>query len=129
MMLCCEWPRYSPDLPEKVVTAALSISGLYDLTEIVKVPSVNCDVRLNEKTALRVSPALMAPATDAPLFTAVGGDENEGFHIQNRLIAGRWGKTRRADIPCPRENHFTVLDRLCAPDSDLFKCALEMIEA
>jgi len=25
----------------------MSISGLYDLTEIVKVPSVNCDVRLD----------------------------------------------------------------------------------
>jgi arylformamidase len=128
-MLCCKWPRYSPDLPEKVVAAALSISGLYDLTEIVKVPSVNCDVRLSEKSALKVSPAFMPPATDAPLFTAVGGDENEGFHIQNRLIADRWERTRRADIPCPGDNHFTVLDRLCAPDSRLFKGALEMIAA
>jgi len=65
MMLCCEWPKYSPDLPKKVACAALSISGLYDLTEIVKVPSVNCDVRLDEKSALRVSPAFLPPATDA----------------------------------------------------------------
>lgn len=129
MMLCCEWPRYSPDLPEKVVAAALSISGLYDLTEIVKVPSVNCDVRLSEKSALKVSPAFMPPATDAPLFTAVGGDENEGFHIQNRLIADRWGKTGRTDISCPGENHFSVLDHLCSPNSGLFKGALEMIAA
>lgn len=129
MMLCCEWPKYSPDLPERVVSAALSISGLYDLTEIVKVPSVNCDARLTEKSALKVSPAFMPPATDAPLFTAVGGDENEGFHIQNRLIAERWGRTRQADFPCPGANHFTVLDRLCAPESDLFRGALRMMGA
>src|SRR5712691_9476491 len=73
MMLCCEWPKYSPGLPKKLVRAALSVSGLYALTEIVKVPSVNCDVRLDEKSALKVSPAFLPPATDAPLTTAVGG--------------------------------------------------------
>jgi len=59
MMLACRWPDYSPDLPKKVVSAAMSISGLYDLTEIVKVPSVNCDVRLNEESALKLSPAFL----------------------------------------------------------------------
>jgi len=127
MMLCCEWPKYSPDLPKKVVRAAVSISGLYDLTEIVKVPSVNCDVRLDEKSALKVSPAFLPPATDAPLTTAVGGEENEGFHIQNRLIGERWGSVRREDIPCPGENHFTVLDPLCNPESGLFKSVLKMM--
>lgn len=126
MMLCCEWPKYSPDLPKKVVRAALSISGLYDLTEIVKVPSVNCDVRLDEKSALKVSPAFLPPATDAPLYTAVGGEENEGFHIQNRLIAERWGKLRESDILCTGESHFTVLDLLCDPESSLFKSVLKM---
>jgi arylformamidase len=126
MMLACQWPKYSPDLPQRVVRAALSISGLYDLTEIVKVPSVNCDVRLDRKSALKVSPAFLPPATDAPLTTAVGGEENEGFHFQNRLIGRQWGKVHRADIPCPGENHFTVLDRLCDPESALFRSVLEM---
>jgi len=129
MMLCCAWPAYSADLPRKVVSAALSISGLYDLTEIVKVPSVNCDVRLTEKSALKVSPAFMPPPADAPLFTAVGGDENEGFHIQNRLIAERWREAVRADFPCPGANHFTVLDQLCAPESNLFRGAIGMASA
>jgi len=129
MMLCCEWPKYSPDLPKKVVRAAVSISGLYDLTEIVKVPSVNCDVRLDEESALKVSPAFLPPATDAPLHTAVGGEENEGFHIQNRLIAERWGRLRESDIPCPGENHFTVLDQLCDPESALFKSVLDTMKS
>ena len=127
MMLSCRWPSYSPDLPKKVVSAAMSISGLYDLTEIVKVPSVNCDVRLDERSALKVSPAFLPPATDAPLYTAVGGDENEGFHMQNRLIGERWGRVRQADILCPGANHFTVLDQLSNPESSLFKSLLKMM--
>lgn len=126
MMLCCLWSRYSADLPKKVISAALSISGLYDLTEIVKVPSVNGDVRLTEKTAPKVSPAFLPPATDAPFYTAVGSEENEGFHIQNRLIAEKWGKALRADIPCPGANHFTVLDQLCNPTTSLFKAVVSM---
>src|SRR3977135_4589538 len=98
MTLSCRWPDYSPDLPKKVVGAAMSISGLYALTEIVKVPSVNCDVRLDERSALKVSPAFLPPATDAPLYTAVGGEENEGFHMQNRLVGGRWRQgSKRSD--------------------------------
>jgi len=128
MMLACQWPRYSPDLPHKVVRGALSISGLYDLTEIVKVPSVNCDVRLDEASALRVSPAFLPPATDAPLYTAVGGEENEGFHLQNRLIIRRWSTVHRADTLCGGENHFTVLDRLCDRKSTLFRSILDMVD-
>jgi arylformamidase len=127
MMLCCLWSKYSVDLPQKVVSAAFSISGLYDLTEIVKVPSVNCDVRLTEKSALKASPAFLPPATDAPFYTAVGSEENEGFHIQNRLIAKKWGKVLRADIPCPGANHFTVLDQLCNPGTDLFSSVVNMV--
>ena len=129
MMLCCQWPQYAPDLPTKVVSSALSISGLYDLTEIVKVPSINNDVRLTVKSAVKVSPAFMPPATDAPFYTAVGGRENEGFHIQNALIAKRWGKARRADVPCPGENHFTILDELCRPESSLFGAVLQMMDS
>ena len=127
MMLSCRWPDYSPNLPKKVVRAAMSISGLYDLTEIVKVPSVNCDVHLDEKSALKVSPAFLPPATDAPLYTAVGGEENEGFQFQNRLIGEQWGKVRKTDIPCPGKNHFTVLDQICDPESRLFKAVFEMM--
>ncbi len=128
MMLSCRWRDYSPSLPSKVVSAAMSISGLYDLTEIVRVPSVNCDVHLDERSAREVSPAFLPPATDAPLYTAVGGEENQGFHIQNRLIGEKWGKVRRTDIPCPGKNHFTVLDQVCDPESGLFKAILEMMD-
>ena len=127
MMLACLWPVYSPDLPKKVVRAAMSVSGVYDLTDIVKAPSINGDVRLTENTAIEVSPAFLPPATDAPLYTAVGGKENEGFHIQNRLIGDRWKKVLRDDIACPGEHHFSVLDQLTNSSSALFKSVLRMM--
>ncbi len=127
MLLACLWPAYARDLPKQVVRGALSVSGVYDLREIVKVPTVNCDAKLTAQTAIAVSPALLPPATDAPLYTAVGGDENEGFHIQNRIIAEQWKRVRKADIACPGDNHFTVLDRLTDTKSPLFGTVRRMM--
>lgn len=127
MLLACLWPAYARDLPRKPVMGTLAISGVYDLREIVKVPTVNCDVKLTERSALVVSPAFLPPATDAPLYTAVGESENEGFHIQNALIAERWKRVHARSIVCRGDNHFTALDRLTQADSELFKTALRMM--
>jgi arylformamidase len=127
MMLTALWPKYASDLPAKTVLGGFSISGLYDLTEICKAPSINDDVRLDRKAALEVSPAFMPPATDAPLRTAVGEAENEGFHIQNRIIAERWKKVHKGDVTCSGDNHFTVLDRLADSAGVLNKAVLAMM--
>jgi arylformamidase len=127
MMLACLWPAYSRNLPHKVVQAAMSVSGLYDLRDIVKAPSINCDVRLTEPDAIAVSPAFLPPATDAPLYTVVGEKENEGFHMQNRLIADRWKPVHTSDLLCEGDNHFTVLDGLADNRSRLFRAVLGMM--
>lgn len=127
MMLACLWPVYSPDLPRKVVRAGLSVSGVYDLTEIMKTPSINGDVRLTEDAAIEASPAFLPPATDAPLYTAVGERENEGFHIQNRLIGEKWQKVLRADVFCPGAHHFSVLDQMTNPASAIFRAIMRMM--
>jgi arylformamidase len=127
MMLATLWPRYAADLPAKTVQAGFSISGLYDLEEIRRTPSINGDVRLDPASAREASPAFMPPATDAPLYTAVGEKENEGFHIQNRIIAERWKKVHRGDLVSPGDDHFTVLERLADPASALHKAVLAMM--
>ena len=33
----------------------------------------------------------------------------------------------KGEIPCPEDNHFTILERLADPDSVLFKSALRMV--
>lgn len=128
MMLATLWPVYAKDLPKKVVRGALAISGLYDLTEIAKTPFLKDDLRLSEKASIESSPGLMPPATDAPLYLAVGEKENDGFHFQNSLLGRKWKKILKEDIACPGDNHFTVLDRITRPDSPMFKAVMRMIE-
>ncbi len=127
MTLAAQWPKFAADLPSKVVQAALSISGLYDVRPVMQTPSVNVDIRLDPAQAQRVSPALMQPPTDAPLYTAVGGKEQSGFHDQEKLIRARWKSVVQEPIACPDDNHFTVLDRFCNPSSALFKRTLQMM--
>ncbi|MFO1320178.1 MAG: alpha/beta hydrolase [Burkholderiales bacterium] len=128
MMLAAQWPRYGADLPEKVVEAALSISGLFDLTPLLDVPSINNDIRLTEESAIKCSPAFMPPATDAPLHLAVGGREIEGFSQQHQIIKARWGKVIGEDVPCEKDNHFSILESFANPNSALFKSALRMMK-
>jgi arylformamidase len=127
MTLAAQWPRFAPDLPAKVVKAGLAISGLFDVEPVRNTPSVNVDVRLTPALAKRVSPAFMPPATDAPLYLAVGGKEQEGFHDQHKLMKRAWGSTVAGEFACPDDNHFTILGRLADRDSALFKGALKMM--
>jgi len=59
--------------------------------------------------------------------TPRGRGGKRGIYIQNRLIAEKWGRVHRRDIPCPGKNHFTVLDQVCDTDSGLFKAMLEIV--
>ena len=127
MTLAALWPKFAADLPKKVVQGSLSISGIYDVEPVMNTPSVNVDVRLDPQQARRVSPAFMPPATDAPLYTAVGGKEQAGFHEQNKLIRSQWKSIIKDDFACPEDNHFTVLDRFADPQSALFNGALTMM--
>lgn len=127
MMMSAIWPLVAPDLPSKVVCGGLAISGLYDLTELLNVPSINDDLRLDEAQAPKVSPIFYDATTDAPLYLAVGGKELPPFLEQNRAFGRHWKKVLASDIPCPDDNHFTVLERLAQPDSALFKGAMKMM--
>lgn len=127
MMMSAIWPLVAPDLPAKVVSGGLAISGLYDLTDLLHVPSINGDLHLDAVEARKVSPLFYEPTTDAPLYLAVGGNELPPFVEQNAAFAAHWKKVLAADIPCPDDNHFTVLDRLAQPQSAVFKGAIRMM--
>jgi arylformamidase len=127
MMLAALWPTYASDLPKKTVQAGFSISGVFDIAPIRHVPIVQNDVRLTDEVIARASPAYLPPATDAPLYTAVGGKENEGFHIQNRLIQSRWKKVHKADIACPGDDHFSILDKFGTAGTPIHRAALGMM--
>jgi arylformamidase len=120
MMMCAQWPVFDQRLPKDLWKGGLAISGVYDMRPLVEVDFLQADLRLDEETALRLSPAFMSPATRAPVMTCVGGQESGEFQRQNRLIAERWRAAFAGDIPMPRAHHFSVVDGLADQSSALF---------
>lgn len=127
MMLAARWNTYMPELPYNLVKGGLAISGIYDLEPLVHAPFVNADLKLDQSLARRLSPVRIPPATTAPLYTAVGGEESDEFKRQNALIASTWRFAFAGDIPMPGCNHLTVIERLADPHSTLFKGAINMM--
>jgi arylformamidase len=94
------------------VTAAVSISGVHDLRPLTLF-SFNSDFRLDDAQAERLSPALKAPQTSAPLLVAVGADETSEFVRQSQLMWDAWPGNRppgeEAMLAVPDRHHFSVV--------------------
>jgi arylformamidase len=129
MAMAALWPQYAADLPADLVKVGMSISGVHDLEPLVYAPFVNADLQLDVARARRLSPIHMPPATNAPLYTAVGGLESSEFLRQNRLLGKAWPDVFARDIPMPGFNHLTVVDELANPASPLFDAAMAMVRA
>ena len=78
---------------------------------------------------MKLSPAFMPPATRAPLLTCVGGDESSEFLRQNALLGARWRSVLAGDIAMPGKHHFSVVDALADPGSELFAAARRLMSS
>jgi arylformamidase len=122
MMLATDWPQSAPDLPPRLLSGAVTISGLFDLVPVSQAPFLRDDLRLDEPTARKLSPAFQQLRNDAPLLRAVGALESAEFHRQSELIATHWPQAcRHALLDLPGCNHFTAWEALTEPGSELFK--------
>ena len=128
MLMCALWPAFDRALPKDLWKGGLAISGLYDLRPLLDVDWLNGDLRLDGASALKLSPAFMPPATRAPLMTCVGGDESSEFLRQNELLGARWRNVLAGDIAMPGKHHFSVVDGLADPSSELFAAARRLIK-
>ena len=121
MLMCALWPVLDAQLPKDLWKGGLAISGLYDLRPILQVDWLNADLRLDEASALQLSPAFMPPATRAPVMTTVGGEESSEFLRQNALLGERWRAAFAGDIPMPGKHHFSIVEPLADQKSALFQ--------
>jgi arylformamidase len=128
MMMCALWPSYDAALPKDLWKGGLAISGVYDLRPLLSVPFLQQDLRLDDESALRLSPAFLPPATRAPIMTSVGGAESSEFRRQNALLRERWRGAFFGDVSMPGKNHFSVMDALAEPTSALFAGARRLMK-
>jgi arylformamidase len=117
-LLATDWRALDAALPENLVTAAYTISGLFDLGPLVKT-TVNHALRLDAAAARDASPLFWTPPVRGSLDAVVGGNESAEYFRQSRSIVEAWGAagiaTRFAAIP--DANHFTAIAPLADPHS------------
>jgi arylformamidase len=127
-MLATDWRARDAILPSNLVSAALSISGIFDLTPLVHT-SMNSDLKLDAEEARHLSP-IFWPAPRAGRFDAwVGGDESAEFLRQSKIIADAWTGVGARYQVVSGANHFTVIDPLAEPDSALTSRLVELAAA
>ena len=119
-MLATHWRNFDARLPETLVTAAYTISGLFDLPPLVKT-SINKALRLDDGSAKAASPLFWEPPVRGTLDAVVGGNESAEYFRQSRAIVEAWGAaglaTRFGTVP--GANHFTAIAPLADPDSPM----------
>jgi arylformamidase len=119
-LLATDWKAIDPQLPADLVTAAYSISGVFDLMPLIGT-SINGALKLDARSARAVSPRFWTPPRTGILDAAVGGEESEEFLRQSREMAETWGRAGLATrySPIAGANHFTVIAPLADPRSDM----------
>jgi arylformamidase len=126
-MLATRWTAIDETAPPRLVPAAYSISGVFDLTPLVNV-SMNADLRLDAAEARRLSPLLWPAPAGATFDSVVGALESSEFLRQARVIVDGWGMagvaTRYEAIA--QKNHFTVCDALSDPNSPMVERLTEL---
>ena len=126
-MLATNWRALDASVPRRLVPAALSLSGVFDLTPLVDL-SMNQELGLDATEARRVSP-LFWPAPEGTTFDSLAGVlESNEFLRQSRVIAETWGAAgvaARYEVLAGK-NHFTVCDDLTDPKSALVERLIEL---
>jgi arylformamidase len=125
-----DWPALYPRAPADLVPAGYAISGVFDLTPLTGI-SVNQDLRLDAAAARELSP-LFWPVVAGRIFDAtVGGLESGEFKRQSRTLAQVWqqagARTRYEEFV--GANHFTAIDPLADPKSDMTGRVVELTQA
>lgn len=129
-LVATDWKSVSGDLPDNLVPAGLSISGIFDLAPLMHT-SFNGDLRIDPGNARRISPLFWDVRAGRALDAWVGGTESAEFLRQSRIVAEGWAN--KGAVTSYREvagaNHFTVLDPLADASSELTKRLVQLAAA
>ena len=129
-LVATDWKKFGADLPDDLVPAGLSISGLFGLAPLMQT-SMNQDLQIDAESVERISPLGWNVARGRAFDAWVGGDESSEFLRHSREIADIWSRkgvaTRYVEVP--HTNHFTVLDPLADPSSEMCGRLVELVKS
>jgi acetyl esterase/lipase len=110
------------------LAGGLLISGLYDL-EPIRLCYLNAPIRMDEAEARRNSPIHAVPPR-VPTMVTVGAAELPELVRQSVEYAAylRANGCPVEEIAAPGDDHFTVLERLAAPDGVLCEAVVRRLE-
>jgi arylformamidase len=128
-MVATDWPSLYPKAPGDLVPAGYSVSGLFDLTALIKT-SMDQDLRLDAQGVRSVSPIFWPLAPGRTFDAVVGGLESSEFKRQSRIVADTWrqsgAQTRYEEVA--GANHFTAVDPLADPQSAMVARLAELAQ-
>jgi arylformamidase len=130
MMIATDWPGVWGTFPPRLLSAALTISGLFDLEPLTRTDFLRYDLKLDRVLTRALSPTFLPWRNDVPVLRAIGALETNEFHRQSHLLAEHWPQA--CDYPLievPGCNHFSVCDAFATPGSVLFDAALSLFAA
>ncbi|MFN3450376.1 MAG: alpha/beta hydrolase [Roseococcus sp.] len=110
-----------------VVTAAICISGIYDLGPI-RDTYLNAALKLTDEEILELSP-MRRPVVQKPIGIAYGGRELPELCRQSRVFHALRAEAQAPGPlwPVPGADHFRVLEALRRPDGALLRLAAELL--
>lgn len=116
-------------VPEDVLKGGCPVSGIFDLTPLLKT-SQRDNLHLTEENVARVSPIHQLPKPGTPLLLSWGGRESDEFKRQSAIYteACRAHGIEPEIVDCPDDDHFTIMGAFGDPDSALFKAIARMMK-
>ncbi|MGI9462996.1 MAG: alpha/beta hydrolase [Aestuariivirgaceae bacterium] len=117
-MVATSWAEHGA--PDDLVRAGFGISGVYDLRPLIAT-SLNGKLHLDDASARTASPLLWPAPVNGRFEAWVGAEESPEFLRQSKTLAACWsGAGARAKyVEAPLHNHFTIVQALGDPASDM----------
>ncbi|SHL66149.1 alpha/beta hydrolase [Roseibium suaedae] len=117
-LMATDWSAH--EMPSDLVTAAMPVSGLFDLAPLVPT-SVNKALGLDEASARAASPISAPKPSSGRYIAVVGGAESSEYLRQSRLLTSLWqGPALSGELDILEgANHFTVILPFADPSSTL----------
>ena len=128
-MFATDWGAQDRTLPPELVRAGLGLSGIYDLAPLLET-SQNDTIGLTAESARVCSPHLQTPDGVRRFVALAGAEETPEYVRQARTLTRRWrmlGLGAEMDL-VEGANHFTIVDVLTDPNSEVVARILDLIE-